>query len=463
MCGVNMVNFNEVAIRAETGPMMAEQDFDMNKVARKAAELRKEIDFKFDPKEIVNTDMSLADELWEAGLKLFLETGVYSTRTRRVITFDESEVKHALKNARDRLEVGQGKDKRILYNRGINDNRPPIVFGGPFNCDVSEDMFVRFNEAYAREEIIDLLFLPGYLKTIHGLDIRPDSGLSGKTVILYARWSREAIERAGRPGLAIVGHGIMGLNEIGVTNEEWGLRRTDPRAMVMLPELKVDDVTLSRLGYYSMYGAPLYIAFTPLVGGFAGGPESTAIVSVANHIGALMLGADIIHMGPQHIRYRHQTNPHSLWVANRVKQAITRNTKMIHLTSHTTAGRTGSEQYAYEFATLELTVVPSGSHIAGPRPADLKFDNHNSPLMARLFGEIGHATAKLKLEETNDMILTLLEKYKDRMDFESAPIGKPFEELYDVNTLKPTKEHYEMYLKVKKELIDLGLELEMDY
>ena len=213
MCGVNMVNFNEVAIRAETGPMMAEQDFDMNKVARKAAELRKEIDFKFDPKEIVNTDMSLADELWEAGLKLFLETGVYSTRTRRVITFDESEVKHALKNARDRLEVGQGKDKRILYNRGINDNRPPIVFGGPFNCDVSEDMFVRFNEAYAREEIIDLLFLPGYLKTIHGLDIRPDSGLSGKTVILYARWSREAIERAGRPGLAIVGHGIMGLND----------------------------------------------------------------------------------------------------------------------------------------------------------------------------------------------------------------------------------------------------------
>ncbi|MGQ4914678.1 MAG: monomethylamine:corrinoid methyltransferase [Candidatus Asgardarchaeia archaeon] len=457
-----MVNYIDVAIRAETGPMIAEEDFNMKLIAMKAAEYSKEIDFKFDPKEPVNTDNTLADEIWDAGLRFFLDVGIYSVKTRRRIVFDESEVKHALKNVKSRLEVGQGKDRRVLYNRGVEDTKPPVIFGGPFNCDVSEEMFVRFNEAYAREEIIDVLFLPGYLKTLSGLDVRPDSGLSSRTVVLYGRWSREAIARAGRPGMAIVGHAIMGLNEIGVTNEDWGLRVTDPRAMVMLPELQVDDVTLSRLVYYIQYGAPIYIAFTPLVGGFAGGPESTTIVATASHIAAVMLGGEIIHMGPQHVRYRHQTNIHSLWVASRVKQAVSRNSKMIHLTSHTTAGRAGSEQFLYEFAALEIDVVPSGSHVAGPRPADLKFNNHNSPLAARLFGEVGHAAAKLKRDEANELVLKLYDIYKDKIDFEAAPVGKPFEELYDVNTLKPKPEHYEQYMKVKKHLADLGLELEFD-
>ena len=114
----------------------------------------------------------------------------------------------------------------------------------------------------------------------------------------------------------------------------------------------------------------------------------------------------------------------------------------------------------YEIAALATSVVPSGSHVAGPRPADPKFDNHNSPLMARFLGEVAHAASKFKLETANEIAKTLYEKYKDKLDFEVAPVGKPFEELYDINTLKPRPEHYKQYQEVKMELADMGFEFE---
>jgi len=459
-----LVNFVEIAIRAETGPMIRVDDFNLKLVAMKARELIKETDIKFDPEEPVNTDNTVADELWDLGFRLFLETGILSIQTRRRIVFDESEVKHALKNVKSRLEVGQGKDRRILYNRGIEDSKPPIIFGGPFNCDVSEDIFIKMNEAYAREEIIDLLELPGYIRSLYGIDVRPESALAIYKSIFYAKWAREAIARAGRPGMPIVGFAEMAMHDLAMAIDESGIRTTDPVIIMMLPELQIDDIGLGRLAFYKYRGHPIYIAATPLIGGFAGGPETAAIVGVATHIAEMMLGAEILHMGPQHVKYRSQTNIHSLWMASRVKQAIARNTKLINLTSHTEAGRPGSKQFMYEFSALEISVVPSGSHVAGPRPADLKFDNHNSPLMARLLGEVGHAAAKLKRDDANEIVKELYKKYKDKLDFAVSPVGKPFEELYDLNTLKPRPEHLKQYEEVKKELEDLGLKFKtLDY
>ena len=171
--------------------------------------------------------------------------------------------------------MGQGKEATTVYHRQVEDPRPPFVFGGPFNADVHESTFVKLNEAFAQERLIDALLFPGYLKELDGLTIRPGSGLSSRAAVLYGQWAREAVRRAGRPGLAICGHAVMALNEIACTSEEWGLRQSDPRAMVLISELQVDDVTMSRTMYYQGYGCPIYMAFTPLVGGYGGGPDGT--------------------------------------------------------------------------------------------------------------------------------------------------------------------------------------------
>jgi hypothetical protein len=260
--------------------------------------------------------------------------------------------------------------------------------------------------------------------------------------------------------MPICGHAVMALNEIACTSEEWGLRSTDPRAMVLISELQVDDVTMTRTAYYKAYGCPIYMAFTPLVGGYGGGPDGTAIVAVASFIAAVMLGGEVVHIGPQHIKYKQQTNNHSLFLASLSNQAVARNSRIIATTSHTTAGRPGSDQYAYEFSALALCAVTSGSNMTGPRPAEPLGFNDVSPLMARLFAEVGHAAAKLSREQAAPIVEQLYEKYKDRLTFHEAPKGQPFEALYDLDTLRPTPEHQALYAEVRAELHRLGVPLD---
>jgi methylamine--corrinoid protein Co-methyltransferase len=453
------MNFKEIAKRAETGPLMDSNDFLMQRVSANVIKLQKEYDIRWDGKSLVNLDDDLADRCWVAGKALLLSAGLYSANSRRVIEFTPQEIDHALRFAPQRLSMGQGKDLVIVHRRDVEDPRPPFIFSGPFNADTHEHMFVRLNEAFAQERVIDCLFLPGYLKELDGLLIRPNSGLSSRAAVLYGQWSREATRRAGRPGMPICGHAVMALNEIACTNEAWGLRQTDPRAMVLLSELQVDDVTLTRLAYYLAYGCPIYAAFTPLVGGYGGDPAGTAIVATASYLAALMLGAEICHLGPQHIKFKQQTNNHSLFVGSLANQAVARNSHIIATTSHTTAGRPGSDQYAYEFSALALAVVPSGSNVSGPRPAEPLGFNNVSPLMARLFAEVAHAAAGMTRAQAVPIVETLYDKYKDKITFEEAPRGKPFEELYDVVTLTPTPEHQALYDQVKQELVHMGVPL----
>ena len=454
-----MLSFLEVAKRAETGPMSTADDFSMQRVAMNASALEKKYGLKYDPKVRVSCDDDLADRAWQAGRELILQCGLYSINSRRLILFDEQEVDETLAAATAEFTAGEGLDAAHVYRRNVEDPRPPVIFGGPFNADVHENMFVKLNEAFAGEPLIDLLLLPGYLKNLDGVDIRPNSGLSTRAAMLYGRWAREAISRAGRPGLPIVGHAVMSLNEIACTSEEWGLRRCDPRAFAIISELEVDDVTLTRLAYYHAIGCPIYISSTPLIGGYGGGPGGTAIVGVAAHIASVMLGSHVMHLGPQHIKYKQQTNAMSLWMGSVVKQAVARNSKMINTTSVTTSGRPGSMQYIYEFSALALSVVTSGSNLTGPRPAEPLGWNNVSPLMCRLFAEVGHAAAKVSRQDANRIADALWEKYKDKIELKDAPVGLPFEQMYDVKTLRPNAEHWALYEQGRKELKELGVPL----
>jgi methylamine--corrinoid protein Co-methyltransferase len=453
------MNFKEIARRAETGPLMDSNDFLMQRVSVNVMKLQKKYDIRWDGKSLVNLDDDMADRCWAAGKELFLTAGIYSANSRRVIEFTSQEVERALRFAPQQLTMGRGKEVVTAHHRGVEDARPPFIFSGPFNANTHQDMFVQLNEAFAQERVIDCLFLPGYLNELDGLLIRPNSGLSSRAAVLYGQWSREAVRRAGRPDMPICGHSVMALNEIACTNEAWGLRQTDPRAMVLLSELQVDDVTLTRLAYYLAYGCPIYAAFTPLVGGYGGGPDGTAIVATASYLAAMMLGTEVCHLGPQHIKYKQQTNNHSLFVGSLANQAVARNSHLIATTSHTTAGRPGSDQYAYEFSALALAVVPSGSNVTGPRPAEPLGFNNVSPLMARLFAEVAHAAAGMTRAQAVPIVEALYDKYKDKITFEKAPRGKPFEELYDVASLTPTPEHQALYDRVKEELMGLGVPL----
>jgi hypothetical protein len=115
-----MVSFWEVADRAiNTGSLMKMKDFDM-KIFKVASQLVKEYGVKYDPKVPIPSDNALADRLFEAGLKLYLEVGTYCIDTERVIRFSEEEIREALadlKRAPDGIDIGEGVEKRRLFKR----------------------------------------------------------------------------------------------------------------------------------------------------------------------------------------------------------------------------------------------------------------------------------------------------------------------------------------------------------
>jgi hypothetical protein len=61
----------------------------------------------------------------------------------------------------------------------------------------------------------------------------------------------------------------------------------------------------------------------------------------------------------------------------------------------------------------------------------------------------------MKRDEANEIVRQLLNKYEDSLH--SAPKGLKFWECYDMKTLKPFKEHEELYAKARKELEAYGV------
>ncbi|MEM3754198.1 MAG: monomethylamine:corrinoid methyltransferase [Candidatus Bathyarchaeia archaeon] len=459
-----MVSFWEIVRRSESGPIVSEKEFDINFIGSKILELQKEYDIRYDPENLIPIDDDLVDKVWQAAIDLLLHAGVYHLGTKRCIRFSEEEIKDELKTTPRKIKLGIAKDEVEVISRKVEDSNKPVIFGGPHNAPVSENLFIKLNQAYAQERLINVLLMPGQIQSIEGMMVRAGSALEVQAARCYGEWARSAIRKAGRPNIAIVAWagGVTSLNELAASDPENGLRRLDPRCVIFMPELKVDDLNLSKAAYYLSHGCPIYCAFLPLIGGFAGDPAGTAIIAVAYHIASrVVFKASILHFGPQHLYYHQQSNPQSIFMNSLAGQAVSKNSSLIRVTSATVSARPFTEQIHYEGAAIALASVTSGSHVVGgPRPAKTLFLNHVSPLDTRVYAKVSIAASKIKKEDANEIIKELIKKYEDKIELDKAPIGKPFEECYDLETLTPKKDYVELCNKVEKELIELGIPID---
>ncbi len=139
-------NFWEVLDRAcNTGAITNVKEFDM-KIFKVASRLVKEFDIRYDPEIFVPSDDSLADDVWKAGLELFNDIGMYCLSSGRVIKFDESEVKEALREVRGEVEIGEGGERRVVtrtrnarcgHNDCVANQTSPVAriqMGSPRKC-----------------------------------------------------------------------------------------------------------------------------------------------------------------------------------------------------------------------------------------------------------------------------------------------------------------------------------------
>ena len=188
--------------RARSGPRYDEKEWDRKLTLKTAQKLKEKYKLKFDRSMIIPIGTDMIDRLFQAGLDMLVEMGVYCIDTGRVIKYTEDEVMMAVAGAPRVITLGEGRDSRQLAGRSFDDPQPPLCQGGPTGAPVSEDIFIAMHEAYAREPLVDTI-VNGVLATINGREPTPGSPWEIAAVKAEVSMIRMAMTRAGRPGMAM--------------------------------------------------------------------------------------------------------------------------------------------------------------------------------------------------------------------------------------------------------------------
>jgi len=186
--------------RALSGPKMDEQEWDRKVIPQTAKKLKEKYGLKFDKGKINPTDDDVLDRLFQAGLEMLATCGTYCTETGRVIKYTEEEIMMAMAGATREVIIGEGRDARRMAARRFDDPNPPLCQGGPTGAPVSENIFMETHEAFAREPLVDCI-VDGVLDTIYGHPLKSYTPWDIAASKAEAMALREAVRRAGRPGM----------------------------------------------------------------------------------------------------------------------------------------------------------------------------------------------------------------------------------------------------------------------
>jgi methylamine--corrinoid protein Co-methyltransferase len=456
-----MVQILDVVEKALNGTPVSENDYQLRRFSPKVQEKVKEYGIKYDPGQPVPSDNSLADDLFQAGLELLVDVGAYCLDTGRIISYSESEVKEALRNAPEKVHFGEGKDRKAFVPRKIEDKTPPWCLlgagGGPVS---SESVFLTLMEGYAEIPEVNAITTPALTRT-GGMRIRPASPLELLGAMRSASLGREACNRAGRQGIPFMNTLSTAESDIALAAAmmpRYGLRASDGFMIASMDPMKIDFARLNKVTLALSMGAPIGMDFAPLLGGYSGGPEGTAVCTVASHMmGLLTLQTSYLIPFPLHLRYVSNSSRDMLWVISTMGQAISRNTHLLSLSLNYTAAGPCTPMVLQETTTSVMAAVASGLSIEMGGTATNKYEDRMTPVEPRISGEVAHAVAGMKRTEANEIVNKLLPKYEKKLA--EPPLGKTLHECWDAEKRKPSKEHSAVVKRFKKELAGLGVEL----
>jgi len=457
----NFFDFLEVIRRAESGEVMKEADFD-KKLGKKVLSLMKQYEIRYDPKCVIPTDDGLADRVYQAAVDLFLDLGVYCTDTQRLIHFTREELQWALENAPQEVRYGREKETVAVYPRKVEDRRNPVCFFSAVGTPVTEEMFLPVARSYAQEPLADTFSGP-LITSYKGILVTSGSPIEVEAAIWNTQMLREAARQAGRPHIGI--HNFQSTGEktdatIASAQEKFGAFPGDGLLVAAIAEMKVDFERLKKVAFLRQSPYVLGALYGPLMGGYAGGPEGTTIALVAHHfLGLLVFSAERHNSFPIHIHHVCNTTRDMLWLISMVGQALARNTNLIIASNAFMASGPCTDMVIDELCAQSITSTVSGWHLNPSAVAKNRHPMRCSGMEPRIHAEVGHRVAQMGLnrKEANRIVLKLVEGYEKRIP--EAPIGKMFQECYQMDNIRPTDEYESLFARKKKEWKGLGFEV----
>ncbi|MHC4103629.1 MAG: monomethylamine:corrinoid methyltransferase [Planctomycetota bacterium] len=455
-----MVNFIDVIDRAATGPMMTQKDFDIKLFIPSLRKVLKKYDLKRKSEEVVNTDDSYADRVFEAAVEFYSEVGTYITDTERIIKFSKSEILEAVDDAPKEAYFGEGPDRCVMKGRLPDSNELPHCHVGS-GTNTSEEFALRLVESYARISKAKTISIPiintlGHVRTAAGAPTEVFAGIRAM------QYGREGCRRAGRPGLGIIDHVsscASGIASIAASAPQFGGRPSDGWLVAPFAELKTDYSSLNQTAYLTAWGANIGQEAGPLLGGYAGGAEGLAVVNTAYSLhGILVIRATYHLIYPIHMTLVCSSHPDVLWATSASTQAIARNLTVPYYTLLYAAAGAATKMYFDEALSCLLMLIASGSGIEDVHPGKARITNGCTPVDMEFTCQLGHACAGLTRKEANKIIDKIIPKYLGWLA--DPPRGETLDECYDLDYFKPRPHFEKLYTEfvdeVKKEF---GIEL----
>ncbi len=454
-----MISFWDAIGRSETGPFVKEEEFD-RQVGRVARQMVEKYDIRYKPGQVIPADDNLADRVYQAGLDLFLQLGIYCRDTSRLMKFTRDEVEWALKHAPATVTYGQGRDVAVMTYRAIEDPKPPFCMMTPVGTPVAEERFVLMVQSYAQEPLANT-FSSAFSQTVHGRPIKSGTPQEVEAAIWNVIKLREAARAAGRPQIGIhnlVSNAVRSDAILAAVRADLGVQPNDGLCIAATAELKIDYERVKKVVCLRHSGHNKYGLYGTLMGGYSGGPEATAIVHVAYHfLGLLALEAQW-HCGfPLHLMQGCNTTRELLWLVSITAQALSRNTHLLVTVNTFTAAGPCTEMVVYETVANALAATVSGADLDLVAVARNRYPERATGMEARIGAEAGHLVARqgVTREQANEIVKQILLQYETQLD--KAPIGKRFDECYDLETLQPTQEYLDLYGRCKEKLSGFGL------
>jgi methylamine--corrinoid protein Co-methyltransferase len=393
-------------------------------------------------------------------MELAVKSGVYCTDTQRQMIFSREELEKVLARVPEEVQIGEGPDERIIKKRLSDENAPVTIGGGFWGVVIPEDLFLPMTVAYAQEKETDFI-CTGALKSTYGFPIRAGSPWDTLACWQEMRLTFEALENVGRPGMAVAGPNTSASAIGTVTTVTHGcIRPTDYNNNSFMSELKVSYDDLIRTCHFVQTNSFVHNFYNPIYGGYAGGAEGVAIAHVAAFIlmKATLFG-DAFNAGPSHAHMSTNTFPPLIPAQAVAHQALSRNTNITCSNFTRPNAGPGEKDLLYEIAAYQLATVTSGVEIAtGVQTATGRHEAHCSPLEVRFLTKVAHAAEKMTRKDADPLVKKLIALYKDGQ--KEMKIGRPFNEVYNLETLEPTPAWQNTYQEVIKEMNDLGLPLE---
>lgn len=224
-----------------------------------------------------------------------------------------------------------------------------------------------------------------------------------------------------------------------------GMKHSDLHECSQLNELKVDMSVLNMIAAWHLSGDNILVEQMPIVGGYSGGLEETAICDVASTIASFaFLNADVHLGGPIHIRWGTTTNRQSLQVAAHTAMAIDTNTDLLLANQYYTLAGPCTEMNLLETAAQSMCDTVCGRELLSGVASNkgVRMDMV-SGMEARMMGEASMASCGMTIHEANeilDRIVSWYEKY-----YFNIPEPKKFQECYNVDEITPTEEYMRVY------------------